>query len=105
MLTDSLLKARLLELHAMRGLVTEAREAKAELQTAVDDFTRAAGKLLEAGVHRDAAWEAVAIVRDAAIPIDHAHNQTLDEAGEYFDWLDLTEADALLASLKTQEVK
>lgn len=93
-------KGLLLERAARRGRLAEAREKKAELQSAVDDAVRAFGKLLDAGINRDLVEEMASGLYDEAANTDNPLNIAIDDCGEWYDGVDLDEVNALLAKCR-----
>ena len=80
----------------LRGLATEAREARQELALATVDLVHALNCLIDAGLSKAEALDLAAGAHDAISDADHRHVQTLDEAGEPYLPVDLTELDAVI---------
>lgn len=78
-----------------RGLATQARERKPELQRAVDSAVHGLGVLAECGPDRDRMLDLIGGLIDTANIIDAQCRLDLENAGEHFQPVDLTEAEAL----------
>jgi hypothetical protein len=89
-------KAAIIERARLRGLATEAREARQELALATVDLVHALNCLIDAGLPKADALDAAAGLRDAISDADWKHCLTLDEAGEMYAEVDLSELDAVI---------
>ena len=83
----------------LRHLATEAEVGKQELREAVDRLVRGYRGLMEAGASKAFLDDALRSLRDEVSNVDHALNVTIDEAGEWFDPVDLAELDELRAKV------
>jgi hypothetical protein len=80
----------------LRGLATEAREARQELALATVDLVHALNCLKDAGLPKAEVLDLAAGAYDAIKDADWQHCLTLDEAGEMYAEVDLSELDAVL---------
>jgi hypothetical protein len=83
----------------MRGLVSEARDRKADLADELRILLDSLQVFLDCGVNRGAIAEVLLALHAPIINSDHACNRTIDEAGEWFDPIDMAEVNALLAKV------
>lgn len=86
---------------AKAGLVSEAKARKGILHAELTYMLDTLQSMLDCGVAKDAIAEALAGLMDAIVNADYAACKTIDEAGEYSETLDMTEAAALLERVKS----
>jgi hypothetical protein len=80
----------------LRGLATEAREARQELALATVDLVHALSCLKDAGLDKGKVLDLAAGAHDAIKDADWKHCLVLDEAGEMYLEPDLSELASLI---------
>lgn len=82
-----------------RGLIAEAEITKGRLQDAADTLVEGYRALLDAGADREWLADQLSALDVELTARDHTENMTIDEAGERYTPIDLTQLHALQESL------
>lgn len=88
-------QARRFEIQAARGLASQAHDRKRELQRAVDSAIHGLGVLAECAPDRDRMLDLVGGLIDEANRIDAQCRKDIENAGEHWAAVDLSECHAL----------